>query len=387
MVSTLVDVLCGNVSRLVCDILNVSHANLGNIRIGRNAVSGHHHTACALGGRLCRCLTHANRLLDIHTRKQVCRATLRNVELNRANLTTKLFLDNGLEHLARTRKVLVSEHVGNAALLTLANVSAVSKVNTLRDCHNNVGLLTQLCLYVLKELLHREVALGKIQQVGLNTVHHSADGRRSRQPACVSTHDLHNRNGGLCIDRAVTNDLGHGNGNVLSRRAEAGGVIGAHQVIINGLGNADKAHLIVVDLGILGELCHRIHRVITADIEEITNVVLAEQREDLLVVILISLYLGKLFTARAESRRRRVFKQVDVLGLRKALVQIDKSLLQKALHTVSHAVQRVTLAVSKKSANNACKRRIDCGSRTARLSNDSISIQKFLCHSLFSKLL
>ena len=53
-------------------------------------------------------------------------------------------------------------------------------------------------------------------------------------------------------------------------------MVSHHQIIINGLRNADNFHIHLVFLHIPAHLAYRIHRIITAYIEEIMNMIFAE---------------------------------------------------------------------------------------------------------------
>ena len=59
-------------------------------------------------------------------------------------------------------------------------------------------------------------------------------------------------------------------------RTKSRRMVSHHQIIINGLRNADNFHIHLVFLHIPAHLAYRIHRIITSYIEEIMNMIFAE---------------------------------------------------------------------------------------------------------------
>ena len=336
------------------------------------------HTVCRRTNSLS---ADAHRILDVLARRDVRSTSLADVQLNRTDLAAELVLHGDLKRLARARELLVAECVHARNTDALANVRAVREVDALGDRDHNVRLLLELLPYVLEEFLHREIPLGEINEIGLNAVHNATDRRGSRQPARVTAHNLNDRDRLRRVDRTVTDDLLHRYGNVLCRRAEAGGVVGADEVVVDRLRNAHNAHLVVAGLRVCRQLCDRVHRVVAADVEEIADVILLEDREELLENALgILPYLRELLTAGAERRRRGVLEHIDALIVRKRLAEIDQTLLKETLNAVAHTVQRLdrtVVYVFLHTADDTRKRRVDRRSRATRLTDDRITNEFF----------
>ena len=165
-------------------------------------------------------------------------------------------------------------------------------------------------------------------------------------------------------------------------------MVGADKVVVDGLRHADDTHLVLVTLGVLGKLCNGIHRIVAANIEEIAYVVLLEDLKQAGINLFSALFalLGKLLSARAESRCGSVLKTGDVLFVCKNSTKIDKILAKKSLNAVAHTVESAdSTAVGilvKKTSDNTGKCCIDCRGRSAGLTYDSISVKN--SHNFFS---
>ena len=64
-------------------------------------------------------------------------------------------------------------------------------------------------------------------------------------------------------------------------------MVGSEKVVIDGLGNADDSYLVSAILRIFRELCDGIHRIVSANVEEISYIVLFEDLDDLFKCLLI----------------------------------------------------------------------------------------------------
>ena len=88
-----------------------------------------------------------------------------------------------------------------------------------------------------------------------------------------------------------------GGGDILGGGGEAGAVVGAEQVVVNGLGHAHDAALIAHLLHILGDLVAGVHGVVAAVVEEVADIVLLEYLQDALVIGVIHIGVGQLIAA------------------------------------------------------------------------------------------
>ena len=155
--------------------------------------------------------------------------------------------------------------------------------------------------YVLNELLNGEFPLGQIDKVGGDLVVGAENAGRGRQPASVSAHYLDHGDGFYRINRAVADYLLNCRRHILSRRAEAGGVVGDGEVVVDGLGYADDSDLRALADKIGRELNDCVHGIVAADIEEGLDAVLLEAAEDLFVYLGVLLPRGELVAAGAQD--------------------------------------------------------------------------------------
>ena len=126
---------------------------------------------------------------------------------------------------------------------------------------------------------------------------------------------------------------------------------------------------------IFRQAAHRVHAVVSADIKEAVDLIFFEDR----IHFFDGLFVADLFAARTERGGGSVGKKGErgIVGRRKIRLQIDNLFVQKALHTVFHAVN-FGKALGKTAGNNARKRRVDRAGRTARLTDDGSFL---LCHA------
>ena len=167
----------------------------------------------------------------------------------------------------------------------------------------------------------------------------------------------------------VLPDLGAGGGDVLGGRGEAGAVVGAVQVVVNGLGYAHDAALIAHLLHILGDLVAGVHGVVAAVVEEVADIVLLEYLQDAPVIGVIHIGVGQLIAAGAQGRGGGELQQIQLRGV--LLSHIVQLVLQHALDSVG-GPQNAGDAVSLQSGlNHALSTGVnDCG-RTSGLANDA----------------
>ena len=84
-------------------------------------------------------------------------------------------------------------------------------------------------------------------------------------------------------------------------------MVSAEQVVVNGLGYTHYAAFIANGLHIVIDLIAGVHGVVTAVIEEVTNVMLLKDLKDTLIIGVIHLGIGNLITAGAQGRGGGIF--------------------------------------------------------------------------------
>jgi hypothetical protein len=129
-------------------------------------------------------------------------------------------------------------------------------------------------------------------------------------PAGAAAHGLDDRDQVALAHRlVVAGDLPHGGGEVFDHAAVAGAVVGAGQVVVDRLRDADDAQLIALLLGQLGDLVGRVLGVVAADVEKVPDVVGLEHLEHPLEILL----LLQLVAAGAQGGARGVAQGADLL--------------------------------------------------------------------------
>ena len=239
----------------------------------------------------------------------------------------------------------MAEHVLHAALVALAHVSTVGKTDTLGYSDNQIGLLLEGGTDIVKECLHREYGLRQINEIGSSTAQDTGQSSGGGQPACITSHDFHDGNGRNGVYRTVADDLLHLGCDKLSGAAEAGSVVGAGQVVVDSLGETNHTHIVIVSGDIAAQLFDGIHGIVTADIEEVTNVVLAELLNQSVKERLILCGIGQFLTAGAEARCRGLGEDLQLLLVGRSvfvfkdLTEIYNASVEESLDTVTHTVQ------------------------------------------------
>ena len=112
-------------------------------------------------------------------------------------------------------------------------------------------------------------------------------------------------------------------------------MVGAVQVVVDGLGHAHDAALIAHLLHILGDLVAGVHGVVAAVVEEVAHVVFLEDLQDALVVGVVLVGIGQLIAAGAQGRGGGVLEQLQLGGV--LLTHIVELVLQHALDAVGGA--------------------------------------------------
>ena len=92
----------------------------------------------------------------------------------------------------------------------------------------------------------------------------------------MASHDLNDRHRSLLVYGGVQDDLPDRGGYIFCSAAETGRMICEHQIVVNGLGNADEPYIAAGPGSKAGKLIHRIHGVVSSHIEEISDVHFAE---------------------------------------------------------------------------------------------------------------
>ena len=194
----------------------------------------------------------------------MARTALQKIQLNGPHLAADVFLHRMLQHPGRTGCNLVSEGIQSAGTAVaalprrlvqtavLAEHAAGAVADSLGYRHHDAAVRFQLRPDILNEAREVEGNLGEVNQIGHPGILVLGQSRRCREPACISAHELHDNDVGCIINHQLPLQLRHGGRDVLGRRAEAGTVINAEEIVVDGLRCAD--HLNVRDAPCTNEL-------------------------------------------------------------------------------------------------------------------------------------
>ena len=191
----------------------------------------------------------------------------------------------------------------------------------------------------------------------------------------MTAHDLDDSDHAGVIDVGVLPDLSAGGGDILGGAGKAGAVVGAVQVVVNGLGHAHDAALIAHLLHILGDLVAGVHGVVAAIIEKVADVVFFEDFQDTLIIGIIHIGIGQLVAAGAKSRGGGVLHQLQLGGI--LLGHVIELVLQNTLDAVGGAQHPGNALRLQSGLNDALSAGVDDGGGAARLADDT-SAGKFL---------
>ena len=261
----------------------------------------------------------------------------------------------------------MAEAVGGRGL-RLGDEAAVGVVDALGDGHHALAGLVVDGGDVSDELVQVKIHLREVDEVG-TAAGPGGQGSGAGQPAGVTAHDLDDGHHAGVIDVGVVPDLHAGGGDILGGAGEAGAVVSAVEVVVDGLGDAHDAALIAHLLHILGDLVAGVHGVVAAVIEEVAHVVLFEDLQDALVVGVVLVGVSQLVAAGAQGRGGGVLEQLQLLGV--LLTHVVQLVVQDALDAVGGAQHPGDAVRLQGRLDGALGTGVDNGSRSAGLADDA----------------
>ena len=162
-------------------------------------------------------------------------------------------------------------------------------------------------------------------------------------------------------------------GDVPGRRRVAGGVVVHHEVVVDGLWDVEAAELVA---GLVGDFVHDstgVRRIVAADVEEVTDVVLPAGLEDALAVVEIGLVARG-----AQGGAGCAAERIECV--RTGVGEIDQIVAGQPPHAVTHAEDLLDRADTLESLNDAGERRVDDGCGAARLADDRVAFDWSVTH-------
>ena len=145
-------------------------------------------------------------------------------------------------------------------------------------------------------------------------------------------------------------------------------MIGAVKIVVDRLGNAHHAAFIADALHIFRNLVAGIHRIVAAVVEEITDVILAEDFQDPLIIGIVHIGILELIAAGTERGGRSMQKQGELVSV--FFAHIVKNIVQNAADAVGRTVNLRDIRTVQRSTDYAVSACIDNRSRTAGLADD-----------------
>ena len=230
----------------------------------------------------------------------------------------------------------MSEVIHSDRAVILTDEGTFFVMDTLRYTYDHVAVFLECSFYFSQELILIKCNLRKINQKRIIPDIFSCQHTRCCQPACMTPHNLNNRNRFfliyICIDCDLTNSCSH----ISCSTSKARCVVCQHQVIVNCLRLTQYNNVTSNLLGIAGQLAYRIHRVISPDIEEVSNVHLFEFCKQFWIYFVIQT-LRKFITAGSQISTRCIFQHFQFLA-RKCLCKLQNCSVQKSLNAIHHTI-------------------------------------------------
>ena len=195
-------------------------------------------------------------------------------------------------------------------------------------------------------------------------------------PASVAAHDLEDVNDVvLTHGLGVAREFANSGGNVFDDGAVSRSVIGADEIVIDGLWNPDTAHFPACGAGVLGDFVGGVLAIVSADVEEVADIVCFADVDDTVVVGVFFQFKA----ASAKCRRRGIAKPAD--RLLTFFGEVHEVLFDDAENAIEAAVYFFDALVVEGFADYSSEARIDDRSGSATLGDEDVT-DKFFCHGL-----
>ena len=349
----------------------------GLVRGVGNTLDGHHLTGMALEGCLDGGAAHLVGFGDVGAAGQVSGAALQGGKLDAAGLGIQAAGHGVGQEPGGTGEGLMAESVHGVHIVgQFADIAAILQLDAFGHGNDDAGLLRLHTLHLFHKAVHIEGNFRQADHVHALAVFRPGQSCRSGKPAGVAAHDLHDGDILGAVNGGVADDFLHYHADVLGGTAVTGGMVGDHQVVVNGLGHAHKTDLAADMAAVIRQLADGVHAVVAADVEEIADVQFLQDLEQLLVdsFSFRGVPVGQLVAAAAQIAGRGALEQLDVHGAGKLVIQNADPAFQQTGHAVHHAVDFLCPAALA-AFKYACQTRVDDRSGTAGLAHNRI-----FCH-------
>ena len=294
-------------------------------------------------------------------------AALQQAQLDAADLGASALFQDFRQHTGQTAQLGMAKAVGSGGL-GLGYKAAIGIVDALRDGNQHFPVGGIDPLHIGNELLHVKVQLRQIDQIGAGAKL-CGQGGAGGQPTGVAAHDLHHGDHAIVIDTGILIDFHAGSGNIFGSAGKARAVVGAEQVVVNGLGNAHDPAVVTNGLHITADLVAGIHGIVAAVVEEVSHIIFLENLKNPLIVRVILLRICNFVAAGAQLGRGGVQQQLQLS--RVFLVHDVQLVIQNAADTMGSAVNRSNFFRVKRGTDNAVCAGVDDSGRSAGLTKNA----------------
>ena len=272
------------------------------VRCVGNAVQCDHFAGVALKSGLGGSTAHLVCLGDIGTAGQVASAALQGGKLNAAGLGVQIAGHHVGQIPGGAGQGFVAERVNCVHIVgQLADIAAISQFNAFGNSNHDGRLFFLHPLHFFHKAVYIKGNFGQADHIHALAVLTLCQGGSGGQPARVTAHALDDGDHAGVVDVRVAGDFHDGGRDILGGGRIARAVVGAEEIVVDGLGDAHDAALVADLLHILGDLVAGIHGVVAAVVAEIADIVLLEDLKNALVIGIVFIRVLDLVAAGAEG--------------------------------------------------------------------------------------
>ena len=252
------------------------------------------------------------------------------------------------------------------------NKAAVCILHAFRDGDHAAAVLPVNPVHILPEFLYAEGNFRKVNQVRTCS-RIRGQGCGSGQPAGVAAHDFHNGDASLVVHAEVLVNFHAGGSDKFGGGAEAGAVVRAVKVIVNGFGDSDDAAFITGLLHEFGYLVAGIHGIVAPVVEKVAYVVFSEYFQQTAVIRIIHGWGCHLVAAGTQGRCRGIFEQFQFSGVFPS--HIEQAFFEHSLNPVGGSQHARDLFALQGGLNGSQRTGVDDGGGATGLADDACSFQ------------
>ena len=189
----------------------------------------------------------------------------------------------------------------------------------------------------------------------------------------MAAHDFHNGDASLVVHAEVLVTFHAGGSDKFGGGAEAGAVVRAGKVIVNGFGDSDDAAFITGLLHEFGYLVAGIHGIVAPVVEKVAYVVFSEYFQQTAVIRIIHGWGCHLVAAGTQGRCRGIFEQFQFSGVFPG--HIEQAFFEHSLNPVGGSQHARDLFALQGGLNGSQCAGVDDGGGATGLADDACSFQ------------